>query len=128
VYSVMVLRPTLTVPSHRPLSTHALALVLVLIAFVAVFLRIAHGRQRRNVYLTCPPGSIGHSVALTAHSGLDKLVTPFDDEDTLKRKFAGMKFRLDSRTGSVVVDDSARYATGPDEASMSLLAQGSPRD
>jgi hypothetical protein len=89
-------------------------------------LRIVHGRQRRDVYLTCPPGSIGHSVALTANSGLGKSVSPFDDEDTLKMKYNGMKFRLDSRSGAVVIDDGTQYARGPDEASIALLGTNSP--
>ncbi|KAG6902393.1 hypothetical protein C0995_000598 [Termitomyces sp. Mi166 len=95
-----------------------------------IVLQILHQRERRKVLLTAPPGSIGAVVALTARSGFGELLLPYDDEATLHRKLGGLVFRLDRRTGAIVVDDDAIYDNnlGSDDAMLSLLGQSRSRD
>ncbi|KAJ6623480.1 hypothetical protein B0H10DRAFT_1786175 [Mycena sp. CBHHK59/15] len=84
--------------------THALAVVLTLIALSALSLHIAHSRQRRRFFLAASPGSIAHIVAMTAHARFGEQLYPYDDDETLARKLAGLQFGLDPRTGAVVAD------------------------
>ncbi|KII84757.1 hypothetical protein PLICRDRAFT_94907 [Plicaturopsis crispa FD-325 SS-3] len=89
----------------EPLSGHALAVVLFLIGIVGIVVHFIHSRARRNLYLTSPPGSIAAIVSLTSRSGFGDLLLPYDDEETLRRKLSGLRFRLDRRTGAIVADE-----------------------
>jgi hypothetical protein len=74
--------------------------------------------------LTSPPGTIASIVALTAHSGFGELLLPYDDTATMRRKLAGLRFRLDQRTGAIVAEEAneGEYVRmGPDDTKMSLL-------
>jgi hypothetical protein len=70
-------------------------------------LHLWHVRQRRDIYLTQLPGSIGSAVALTSHSGFGQLLMPYDDRAACSRALAPFRFCLDRRTGAIIVDDSA---------------------
>ncbi len=74
---------------------------------MTLVLHYLHFRQRRDIYLAHCPGSIASAVALTAHSGFGELLVPYDDEAAISRALAPFRFRLDSRTGAIVVDDSS---------------------
>ncbi|KAJ7219468.1 hypothetical protein GGX14DRAFT_592313 [Mycena pura] len=87
-----------------PLPAHALAVVLLLIAFSALFIHIVHSRQRRRFYLAASPGSVAHIMSMTAHSRIGETLYPYDDDETLARKLAGLSFSLDPRTGALVSD------------------------
>lgn len=89
-----------------------------------------HQRERRKLLLAAPPGSIAAIMSLTSRSGFGELLLPYDDEKTLERKLSGLRFRMDRRTGAIVADDEGteRAAMGPDDAMLSLLGQGHPRD
>jgi hypothetical protein len=80
----------------------------MLVAVVTLGLHLWHVRQRRNVYLTQLPGSIGSAVALTSHSGFGQLLMPYDDRVACSRALAPFRFGLDRRTGAIVVDDSIK--------------------
>jgi hypothetical protein len=76
----------------------------------------------RNLWLTAPPGSIAAIVSLTSHSGFGDLLVPYDDENSMRRKLDGLKFRLDNRTGAILAEDDGSDVTlGPDDTMMSLL-------
>ncbi|KAJ7444923.1 hypothetical protein FB451DRAFT_74483 [Mycena latifolia] len=83
---------------------HALAAVLTLIGLSALLLHIAHSRQRRRFFLAASPGSIAHIISMTAHARFGEQLYPYDDDETLARKLAGLSFSLDPRTGAVVAD------------------------
>jgi hypothetical protein len=97
----------LTIRVTRDLPAHALATLCLLAAVVTIVLHSLHYRKRRNVYLPHPPGSIGSAVALTSRSGFGELLMPYDNEAAMSRALAPLRFCLDSRTGAIVVDDSA---------------------
>ncbi|KAJ7273308.1 hypothetical protein C8J57DRAFT_973173, partial [Mycena rebaudengoi] len=84
--------------------THFLAALLTLIGLSALFLHIAHSRQRRRFFLAASPGSIAHIISMTAHARFGERLYPYDDDETLARKLAGLRFGLDPRTGAVVAD------------------------
>jgi hypothetical protein len=105
----------------RPLPTHLLASLCMLVAGVTLRLHWLHVRQRRDIYLTHMPGSIGSAVALTSHSGLVQLLKPYDDRAAYSRALAPLRFRLDRRTGGIVVDDSMTPAD-TDSIEMASLA------
>ncbi|KAJ6502367.1 hypothetical protein C8R45DRAFT_862215 [Mycena sanguinolenta] len=86
------------------LPAHALFVVLVLVGLSALFLHIAHSRQRRRFFLAASPGSIAHIISMTAHARFGEKLYPYDDDETLARKLAGLSFSLDPRTGAVVAD------------------------
>ena len=92
------------------------------------FLHLRHFRERRSIYLAHPPGSIASIAALTSHSGFGELLMPFDNVPTFSRVLAQLRFRLDPRTGAIVVDDSAVAYAGKqstsaarDETMMTLI-------
>ncbi|KAG6812086.1 hypothetical protein H0H92_004451 [Tricholoma furcatifolium] len=103
-----------------PLPGHTLAILLILVGFAGFIIQILHQRERRQVLLTCPPGSIAAVLSKTALSGFGELLLPYDDEVTLERKLSGLRFRLDRRTGAIVVDDDT-HIPGLDDAMISLL-------
>jgi hypothetical protein len=117
----------------EPLAGHALAAICLLASAIIFSLHFWHFRARRDIYLAHPPGSIGSSVALTSHSGFGELLMPYDNTATFSRALAPLRFRLDRRTGAIVVDDSAvAYVEEPstltarDETMMTLIG-GGPR-
>jgi hypothetical protein len=109
----------------RSLPTHLLASLCVLVAGVTLRLHWLHVRQRRDIYLTHMPGSIGSAVALTSHSGFGQLLMPYDDRAAYSRALAPLRFRLDRRTGAIVVDDST---TPADTDSMEMASLAAVKD
>ncbi|KAJ7120489.1 hypothetical protein C8R43DRAFT_82654 [Mycena crocata] len=87
-----------------PTPAHALAVILTLIGLSALLLHIVHSRQRRRFFLSASPGSIAHIISMTAHARFGEQLYPYDDDETLARKLAGLSFSLDPRTGAVVAD------------------------
>ncbi|KAJ7510053.1 hypothetical protein B0H11DRAFT_2414613 [Mycena galericulata] len=96
-----------------PLPAHALSVVLALIALSALFLHITHSRQRRRFFLAASPGSIAHIISMTAHARFGEKLYPYDSDETLARKLAGLSFSLDPRTGAVVADRDVGPVTVP---------------
>lgn len=117
--------PSSHIETHSPLSGHALAAVLLVIGIIGITVHVIHYRQRRNLRLTSPPGSIAAVVSLTSRSGFGDLLVPYDDERSIKQKLSGLRFRLDRRTGAILAEDdgSVGFKQGPDDAMMSLLGQ-----
>ncbi|KAJ7471870.1 hypothetical protein FB451DRAFT_1089993 [Mycena latifolia] len=109
-----------------PFPGHILAFFLFVSGFLGVFLQLINRRQRRNLFLASPPGTIAAALALTARSGFGDLLLPYDDLQTIEKKFDGLRFRLDKRTGAILADDYEPMGDdasfrGPDDAMMSLL-------
>jgi hypothetical protein len=104
------------------------------ISSVVLVLHYLHFKQRRNVYLAHPPGSLASNIALTAHSGFGQLLLPYDDQAALARALEPFRFCLDRRTGAIVVDDSSVAYAGElppqptrDETMMTLIKRhGTP--
>jgi hypothetical protein len=94
-------------------------------AVVGIIINFLHQRSRRELWLAAPPGSIAAIVSLTSRSGFGDLLVPYDDERSMKRKLAGLKFRLDGRTGAILADDdgASDLISGSDGAMMSLLGR-----
>ncbi|KAJ7343304.1 hypothetical protein DFH08DRAFT_1081505 [Mycena albidolilacea] len=86
------------------LPAHALVALLVFIGLSALFLHILHSRQRRRYFLAASPGSIAHIISVTAHARFGEKLYPYDDDETLALKLAGLSFGLDPRTGAIVAD------------------------
>lgn len=95
------------VRGSRPLSAHILSALLLLLGTSIIALHIQHHSARRRVYLTHPPGSIGTVLSQTSHSGFGDALFPYDDEAAMRSKLAGLRFKLDDRTGAIVVDEDA---------------------
>jgi hypothetical protein len=120
----------------QSLAAHVLATICMGVASVVLVLHYMHFRQRRDVNLTHPPGSIGSAMALTAHSGFGELLLPYDNMEAFSRALAPLRFCLDRRTGAIVVDDnSIAYAGGlpaslmrsvRDETMMTLIGKDQP--
>jgi hypothetical protein len=98
----------LTMRITRSLPTHLLFSLCMLVAGVTLGLHTWHVRQRRDIYLTQLPGSIGSALALTSHSGFGQLLMPYDDRVACSRALAPLRFCLDRRTGAIVVDESVK--------------------
>ena len=116
----------------RPVPAHILATICMLTGAVVLTLHFVHFRQRRDIYLAHPPGSIASAVALTSHSGFGELVMPYENQAAISRALAPLRFCLDGRTGAIVVDDTAiayggeappTHAMG-DETMMTLMGKG----
>jgi hypothetical protein len=89
-----------------------------------IVVHLINRRARRKLRLTAPPGSIAAIVSLTSRSGFGDLLLPYDDQESIKRKLAGLKFGLDPRTGAIVADDDGTGPVklgGPDDPSANLL-------
>lgn len=100
------------------------------IASVILVLHYMHFRQRREVYLAHPPGTIASSLALTAHSGFGDLLLPYDNQVALAQALEPFRFCLDRRTGAIVIDDSSLAYAGDlpqrparDETMMTLITR-----
>lgn len=92
-----------TLPSSQP--SHALAAVLIAVAVAGAITHIIHARDRRNVYLTHPPGSIAASTALAYHAGFGELLLPYDDDETMARKLRSLRLGFEPRTGAIYAED-----------------------
>lgn len=112
---------------RSPLPAHSLAIILLIIGFSGLYIHTTYRRNRRHLYLTSPPGTIASIVALTSRSGFGELLLPYDDKATMERKLAGLRFRLDGRTGAILAEDDWNpkyYRAGVgagDDAKMLLL-------
>ncbi|KAJ6617982.1 hypothetical protein B0H10DRAFT_2031581 [Mycena sp. CBHHK59/15] len=111
-----------------PFPSHILAFLLFGTGFLGVFLHLINRRQRRNLFLATPPGTIAAATALTARSGFGELLLPYDDLPTIEKKLDGLRFRLDKRTGAIVADEyepagDNTLPRGPDDATVSLLGR-----
>lgn len=100
----------------------------MIISSVVLVLHYMHFKQRRDIYLAHPPGSIASSMSLTAHSGFGDLLFPYDNQAALARALEPFRFCLDRRTGAIIVDDSSFKFTGEvparperDETMMTLI-------
>ena len=98
------------------------------ISSVVLVLHYLHFRQRRDIYLAHPPGTIASTVSLTAHSGFGELLMPYDNQAALAHALEPFRFCLDRRTGAIVVDDSSFAYAGEvpapptrDETMMTLI-------
>ncbi|KAF8131280.1 hypothetical protein K438DRAFT_1999034 [Mycena galopus ATCC 62051] len=115
-----------------PFPAHILSFLLFASGFVGVFLQLINRRQRRNLFLAAPPGSVATALALTSRSGFGDLLLPYDDVLTIEKKLDGLRFRLDKRTGAILADDYEPMGDdatrGPDDAMMSLLGRGYNRE
>jgi hypothetical protein len=127
-------RPGCQLRDCRPLSAHALAAICLLAANILFFLHLWHFRERRDINLAHPPGSIASAVALTSHSGFGELLMPYDNLSALERALAPLRFGLDRRTGAIVVDDTEIVDAGEspaqadkDETMMTLMGNVSRR-
>jgi len=102
---------------------HSLAALMFFIGVVGLLVHLAHRHARRNLWLTSPPGSIASIVSLTSRSGFGELLVPYDDEESIKRKLAGLRFRIDRRTGAILAEEEDEsYANLPhDDTKVSLL-------
>ncbi|KAJ7119520.1 hypothetical protein C8R44DRAFT_672332 [Mycena epipterygia] len=114
-----------------PFPAHILAFFLFFTGFLGVFLQLINRRQRRNLFLAAPPGTVASALALTARSGFGDLLLPYDDVATMEKKLGGLRFRLDKRTGAILADDYEPMGDdtqfrGPDDAMMSLLGHREP--
>ena len=123
-------------PLVRSLAAHILASLCMGVACVVLVLHYMHFRERRDIHLTHPPGSIGSALALTAHSGFGELLLPYDNVEEFSRALAPLRFCLDRRTGAIVVDDNsimyAEKVRAPlvrpirDETVMTLIGKDEP--
>jgi hypothetical protein len=103
------------------------------VAGAVLVLHYLHFRERRDIYLAHPPGSIGSALALTAHSGFGELLLPYDNMEAFSRALAPFRFCLDRRTGAIVVDDNSIAYAGEmpappvrDETMMTLISKDEP--
>jgi hypothetical protein len=99
---------------HSPLPAHSLALILLIVGFSGLYINTTHRHDRRHLHLTSPPGTIASIVALTSRSGFGELLMPYDDMPAMRRKLAGLRFRLDGRTGAILAEDdwNAKHGAG----------------
>ncbi|KAJ7641417.1 hypothetical protein FB45DRAFT_900170 [Roridomyces roridus] len=109
-----------------PFPAHILAFFLFFSGFLGVFLQLINRRQRRNLFLAAPPGTLAAAVSLTSRSGFGDLLLPYDNPEVMEKKLDALRFRLDKRTGAVLADDYEPTVEdtsfrGPDDAMMSLL-------
>lgn len=74
---------------------------------MVLVLHFMHFKQRRDVYLAHPPGTIASSLALTAHSGFGELLLPYDNQAALAHALQSFRFCLDRRTGAIILDESS---------------------
>jgi hypothetical protein len=100
------------------------------VSSVVLVLHYLHFKQRRDIYLAHPPGTIASNVALTAHSGFGELLLPYDNQEALAKALEPFRFCLDRRTGAIVVDDSSVAYAGElparpvrDETMMTLMTK-----
>ncbi|EMD35947.1 hypothetical protein CERSUDRAFT_115895 [Gelatoporia subvermispora B] len=114
----MVLEQRLLIESFP---AHALAAFLLLVGVGGIIVHLLHRYARRKLYLTAPPGTIAASLALAYHSGIGDLLVPYEDEQGMLRRLAGMRFRLDRRTGAVVAEE---IESGDEGEGMLMHAAG----
>jgi hypothetical protein len=105
----------------EPLPAHLLSALFICVGITSLIVHILHKRSRRNLWLTSPPGSIAAIVSLTSRSGFGDLLLPYDDVSRMKSNLAGLKFRLDKRTGAIVAEEDFGVVDSSDN--MALLGR-----
>ncbi|KAH7923217.1 hypothetical protein BV22DRAFT_1113507 [Leucogyrophana mollusca] len=103
----------------EPLSAHLLSALLIIIGVIGMAVQAIHRHSRRHLRLTSPPGSIAAIVSLTSRSGFGELLLPYDNEESMSAKLAGLTFRLDRRTGAILAEEDG--FVNPDGSMMTLL-------
>jgi len=114
----------------QPAPAHLLATLCMMLSIMVFFTHLMHFRQRKDIEIPHPPGSIISSVALTSHSGFGDLLAPYDNQAAFSRALAPLRFCLDRRTGAIIVDESAVAYAGDlpthvarDETMMTLIGK-----
>jgi hypothetical protein len=105
----------------RTLPAHLLSALFICVGITSLIVHILHKRSRRNLWLTSPPSSIAAIVSLTSRSGFGDLLLPYDDVSRMKSNLAGLKFRLDKRTGAIVAEEDFGVVDSSDN--MALLGR-----
>ncbi|KAJ8091850.1 hypothetical protein PM082_021086 [Marasmius tenuissimus] len=110
-----------------PIPAHGMALNMVLIGLIGLAVQIVHRRQRKQLHLAAPPGTIASVMALSSHSGFGQLLMPYDSEEKMQNKLSGLRFQLDKRTGALIADDKPpsmmQMKKERDEALQTLLGE-----
>ncbi|KAF8433924.1 hypothetical protein L210DRAFT_3454427 [Boletus edulis BED1] len=101
-----------------------LSSLMITIGFIGFGVHYLHGRARRRLWLTSPPGSIGAIVSLTSRSGFGQLLLPYDNERQMQERLGGLTFRIDERTGAIVADEDFGAVESSD--GVALLAHQRP--
>ncbi|KAI0030027.1 hypothetical protein K488DRAFT_55106, partial [Vararia minispora EC-137] len=104
-----VLKPRLVIVK---IPAHILAVLSFATGIAIIVMHVYHYRSRRDVYLPMEPGPIGLTIAQTSRSGFGNLLYPYDSWEQMRKKLEGVRFKLDMRTGAIVVDDGAVFDAG----------------
>lgn len=66
-------------------------------------------------------------ISMASRAGFGELLLPYDTEEVLRKKLDGLRFRLDGRTGAIVVDEAGmervRSGMGGRSEGASLLGR-----
>lgn len=65
------------------------------------FVFYVHSQQRRVLYLSDRPTTLGVIGALLSRSHVTELLDPRDTNEEIERKLAGMRFGIDKETGAI---------------------------
>lgn len=87
-----------------PYAVHALAALFCAVSLLAVYFHIFHARDRSNLFLAGPVGSIASTVSLTSRARFGEELAATDTEADLARKVKGLRFGIDEETRQIVVD------------------------
>ena len=86
------------------LATHVLATLLIFVALAMATLQYVHRKDRNQLFLAGPPGSIASDVSMTSSAKFGLLLNAGDTEEDLERKLHGMRFGIEHSTGQIIVE------------------------
>jgi hypothetical protein len=97
-------------------AVHLLAIALIILAFFGSIVQVLHRGDRRDLRLGHAPGTIASAVALGGQTDVGAMLAGRHGEDDLVRALADKRFRMDPRTGKIVIQGEGGYedAATPD--------------
>jgi len=91
----------LTEVCNSAVATHAAAVIMIIGGILAGAVHFIHYRQRRNIRLYAPPGSIAVAASVTRDSPVNGLIQSGWDENHFRSALKGEKFVMDE-AGKIV--------------------------
>lgn len=87
-----------------PFACHVLVALILFTAISMSIIQYLHRRDRSQLFLAGPTGSIASDVSLTSSAKFGLLLNAGDTEEDLERKLHGMRFGIERATGQIIVE------------------------
>ncbi|KAH9990969.1 hypothetical protein BJV74DRAFT_836704 [Russula compacta] len=90
-------------------AVHVLSVGMILLAFFATFMHLAHRQERQGLRLFHEPGTLASAAALTAQTPMAQLLDGRQRAEEINQALQDRRFRIDPRRMKIVTEGEAGY-------------------